>query len=418
MLLDLYLFLYLGLCLGLCAVAGAAGVPSEAVASSAVASGAVASSAVASSAVTSSAGWTEQSLPRVMLRLDDVAVRSCQDMARAVVSSVLAKNTPLTMSVIAKDFENELYSQEAEYLRAVAGSALVEVASHSYSHTTYSENSLQWQKEDLSRAQSVLRGVTGALPASFTPPQSSFDSNTLQAVHEDYWLRIFSAKCVWNKNTPGSVINCASPGAVVAPEVYREGSYQLPAGAVLGGDSYWSNKVQPGNLSAAIEWIESQILNQKFSVVLLHPYEFSTSTECVSVDEDKIALLESLIDYGAGRWEFSTFQDTIMHFTNDTTLFDLPEERDDSKFGFQAKLNLLVVFVFTGCVLCVACLSFCRKSTEQKIRKKDRQAAEMRRKKDIDSKLKTQRQQRDIELGSTTKRNEKKKVNNTAYSMI
>jgi peptidoglycan/xylan/chitin deacetylase (PgdA/CDA1 family) len=372
------------------------------------------------SAAVAPGGWSERSLPTVLLRMDDLAVRSCVDMARAAVDAVLAKDTPITVSVIAKDFDKPLYAEVASYVRSLASNSLVEVASHSYSHSTYTGQGLAWQKEDMSLAQAVLSGVTGVLPTSFVPPQSSFDGDTLQAVHEEERLSIFSAKCVWNKDTPGSVISCPSPGAVSVPDVYREGSYQLPAGAVLGGDSYWNNKVQPGNLTEAIKWIESQILNQNFSVVLLHPYEFSTTTECVSVDTDKIALLESLIDYGAGKWQFATFQEAIMHFNNDTTLFDLPEERDDAKFEFQARLNIGIVFVFTGCVMCVACLSFCRTSTEQKIQRKDRQAAEMKRKKDIDSKLKTQRQQRDVELttNSKSKINDKKKINKAAYSMI
>jgi hypothetical protein len=213
---------------------------------------------------------------------------------------------------------------------------------------------------------------------------------------------------------------------VAAPDVLQGGSYHLPAGAVLGGDNYWDNKIQIGNLTQAVQWIESQILNQNFSVVLLHPSEFSTSTECVSVDTDKIALLESLIDYGAGRYQFMTFQEAAIYFANDTTIFDPVVDRADAKFEFQAKLNLFFVFCFTGCVLCVACLSFCRTSTEQKIQKRDRVAAEMKRKKEIDLKLKHQKKQRDVEmttnqagLGAAGKAAKgKKKMEKDHYLMI
>lgn len=368
------------------------------------------------------AGWSPRSQPVVMLRMDDLAVRSCVTMAQAAIDAVIAKDTPITVSVIGKDFEKSLYADVADYVRTISQNSLVEIVSDSYSHTSYPDNDLAWQKSDLAQAQSVLSSITGLLPTAFVPPDNEFNGDTLLAVNDDNDIQVFSAKCVWNKDTPGSVINCPSPGAVQAPDIFREGSYLLPAGAVLGGNSYWSNKVQPGNVSEAVKWVESQILNQNFSVVMLNPYEFSTSTECVSVDEDKIAVLEGLIDYGAGRWQFMTFQEATMYFANDTTLFDAPPVRADAKYEFQARLNILVVFIFTGCVLCAACLSFCRTSTEQKIQKKDRIAAEMRRKKDIDSKLKSQRQQRDVELTRTNsgkvKGGKGKKIDKSAYSRV
>jgi len=366
-------------------------------------------------------GWTPQSLPVVMLRMDDLAVRSCVEMAQAAIDAVIAKDTPITVSVIAKDFEKSLYADVANYVRTISQNSLVEIISHSYSHTTYPYNDLNWQKSDIAHAQSVLSSITGMLPTAFVPPDNDFNGDTLLAVNDDNELQVFSAKCVWNRDTPGSVINCPSPGAVQAPDIFREGSYMLPAGAVLGGASYWNNKVQPGNVSEAVRWVESQLLNQNFSVVLLNPYEFSTSTECVSVDEDKIAVLEGLIDYGAGRWQFMTLQEGTMYFANDTTLFDAPPERANAKYEFQARLNILVVFIFTGCVLCAACLSFCRTSTEQKIQKKDRIAAELKRKKDIDTKLKGQRQQRDVEMtrsNSGKVKGGKKKIDKSAYSRV
>jgi peptidoglycan/xylan/chitin deacetylase (PgdA/CDA1 family) len=368
------------------------------------------------------AGWTPSSLPVVILRMDDVQVRTCEEMTKAAVDAVIAKDVPISLSLIAKGFDLSVYAKFAAYIRSVAANSLVEIASHSYSHQSYTENNLDWQRNDLISAQSLLSGVTGVLPTTFTPPLNLFDSDTLEALLSVPELKIFSSKCVWNQNIRGQVTDCDSPAAVTAPDIFRAGSYQLPAGAVLGGSGYWSNKLQPGNLTEAVKRIETQILNQNFSVVLLNPAEFSTSTECVSVDADKIALLESLIDYGAGKWQFMTFQEAAIHFTNDTTLFAAAEERGDRKFEYQAKLNLAVVFVLTACVLCVACLSFCRTSTEQKIQRKDRIAAELKRKKDIESKLKTQRVQRDLELTGNAQTaagaRDKKKINKAQYSMI
>jgi peptidoglycan/xylan/chitin deacetylase (PgdA/CDA1 family) len=362
--------------------------------------------------------------------MDDVAVRSCEDMAEAAIDAVLAKDTPINVGVIAQDLDKTSNSAFAAYIKTISGNSLVEIASHSNSHDTYTGHDLDWQVADMQTAQRILSGVTGVFPTAFIPPLNTFDSDTLDAMSSVQDLKVFSAKCVWNQDVPGEVTNCPSPGAVSAPNILVGSNYHLSAGAVLGNTAYWNNKIQPGNLSAAIQWIDTQILNQNYSVVLLHPSEFSASTECVSVDTDKIELLESLIDYGAGKYQFMTFQQAAKYFANDTSIFNALDERANAKFDFQAKFNLLIVFCFTGCVLFTACLSFCRTSTEQKIQKKDRIAAEMKRKNEIDSKLKNQRKQRDIEMtvNSTVDSSnpvvkggnkEKKKINNEkAYSMI
>lgn len=372
------------------------------------------------------AGWAPSNLPVVMLRIDDVAVRSCEAMSTAVIDAVLAKNTPINVGVIASDLDKTTHSDFADYIKSISDNSLAEIVSHSYSHQTYTDNDLNWQIDDMNSAQDVLSGVTGVLPTAFIPPLNTFDSDTLEAMLDVDSLKVFSAECIWNQDIFGQVTSCPAPGAVTAPNILTGGNYHLPAGAVLGGLDYWDNKIQPGNLSEAIKWIDTQILNQNFSVVLLHPYEFSTSTECVTVDSDKIAVLESLIDYGVGKYQFMTFKDAAVYFTNDTSIFNPQQERDDAKFEFQAKLNIFIVFCFTGCVLLVACCSFCRTSTEQKIQKKDRLAAEMKRKHEIDSKLKTQRKQRDIELTTnpgnpamSPKNKDKKKLNKAnSYSEL
>lgn len=347
-------------------------------------------------------------------------------MAIAAIDAVIAKNTSINVGVIANDLDKTTHSDFADYIRTISDQSLVEIVSHSYSHQTYVDNDLDWQIGDMVTAQDILSGVTGVSPTAFVPPLNTFDSDTLEAMLHVEALKVFSAECVWNQETPGQVTTCPAPGSVAAPDILTGGNYHLPAGAVLGDLSYWDNKIQTGNLSEAIKMIDAQILNQNFSVVLLHPYEFSTSTECVSVDSDKIALLESLIDYGEGKYQFMTFQEAVMYFTNDTTIFDPPKERADAKFEFQAKLNIFIVLCFTGCVLIVACLSFCRTSTEQKIQKKDRLAAELKRKNQIDSKLRTQRKQRDIELttnpanpaASRSGKEKKKMKKSNSYSEI
>ena len=368
------------------------------------------------------AAWfTPSQLPVVILRMDDVAARSCEQMTKTAIDAVLAKNTPISVGVIANDIGLSTHEPFASYLRSIASNDLVEIFSHSYSHDDYTDHDLYWQIDDIATSQGVINSVTGALPRTLSPPLNTFNSETLEAMLNVDYMEVFTSKCAWNRNVPGEVIDCDAPGAVEAPNILTGGSYHLPAGAVLGGTSYWNNKIQAANLSEAIRWIDTQISQQNFSVVLLHPYEFSTSTECVTVDADKIAVLESLIDYGVGKYQFMTFQEAVMYFANDTTIFSI-EDPADAKFGFQAKFNLLVVFCLTGCVFVTACLSFCRTSTEQKIQKKDRIAAEMKRKKDIDAKLKNQRHQRNIELktqpGKPGGSAPNKKVKHADYSKI
>jgi hypothetical protein len=77
-------------------------------------------------------------------------------------------------------------------------------------------------------------------------------------------------------------------------------------------------------LAEAINWIELQIENQGFSVVMLHPVEFAMTNACKNLNTEKLQILRDLFAYGRSRWQFRTFTDAAATIVSDITPTGVP----------------------------------------------------------------------------------------------
>jgi hypothetical protein len=250
--------------------------------------------------------------PVVIIRLDDVQAWYCDKLTQTVVDTVTGMNTSISVGLIGEYLDTD----EAidNYLVSMSKNPLVEVVSHSYSHVPYGGESLEWQESDLKSASDMINKVTNMSPKSFIPPENSYDENTRTALTENS-MNLMSAQCTWNLDYPNSPLTCNEGSQVVAPDIMWNGIAMLPAGAVLGGMQYWEDFTQPASLDDAVAWANSQIDNQGFCVLMLHPQEFATDeSTCDTVIDDKIQVLVDFINYGKDKWNFMTFQGASSYY--------------------------------------------------------------------------------------------------------
>eukprot|EP00602_Paraphysomonas_sp_CaronLab_P005520 CAMPEP_0185024902 /NCGR_PEP_ID=MMETSP1103-20130426/8059_1 /TAXON_ID=36769 /ORGANISM="Paraphysomonas bandaiensis, Strain Caron Lab Isolate" /LENGTH=1367 /DNA_ID=CAMNT_0027557985 /DNA_START=157 /DNA_END=4260 /DNA_ORIENTATION=+ len=267
-------------------------------------------------AIIAISAYSTPSKPVVMFRLDDVQSWWCEDIAQTVVHQFLSANVPINLGVIGKNLDQS--SSMVSFLQSLSGNPLVEFSSHSQKHETFAGQTQTWQEYDLQESISTIHSVTGISPNSFIPPFNAYDDVTFDALN-NVGMNIMSGECVWypeGSEYYGTPVYCPDGSDVVAPNIMVDGVYSLPTGAVLGGLDYWTDYLLPPSLSSALGWINAQIERQGFSVVMLHPVEFATSTDCSVQNTHKLAALQRLLMYGQQHWDIRTFTDGAMQISS------------------------------------------------------------------------------------------------------
>ncbi len=236
---------------------------------------------------------------------------------------------------------------------------MVEIGSHSYSHTPYGGKDVEWQASDLEASLQIIEEVTRVVSRSFIPPQNSYDENTA-AVEVEYSLSIMSAQCTWDPLVPNKTISCGNGSNVVAPNITWNGIAMLPAGAVLGDADYWQDFSGTASVEDALGWINAQIAAQGFSVLMLHPQEFATDeATCDTLDRDKMKVLLDLIAYGKDKWQFMTFQSAASYYEPSIN-------NDSSSKDNHSTVVIIAVVVSISLVLIGVGLLYYRKSIKEK----------------------------------------------------
>jgi peptidoglycan/xylan/chitin deacetylase (PgdA/CDA1 family) len=213
--------------------------------------------------------------PTVVFRLDDVQSWWCEDIARTVINTFLAENVPVNLGIVGKDLDTS--SSMTAYLASLSSNPLVEMTSHSQTHTSFDGKSVSWQRDELRSSIDMINSVTGETASTFITPYNEYDANTAVSMLAE-GMTILSASCMWDPVTYAPIW-CMDGSDVVAPDIEWNGVYSLPAGAVLGKEAYWNDYQQPASLADAVGWIESQIGKRYFSLC----YIAVTNARCVGV---------------------------------------------------------------------------------------------------------------------------------------
>lgn len=96
-----------------------------------------------------------------------------------------------------------------------------EIASHGFRHENYGDMTVEWVKEDIQKAHTQIKEVTGVEPNLLRPPNGHYSQKSLQATHELGYKTI-----IWNVDSldwknPGRdvivdrIMKRLKPGAVI-----------------------------------------------------------------------------------------------------------------------------------------------------------------------------------------------------------
>ena len=295
--------------------------------------------------------------PVVILRIDDVVTFFCEDAGLAAINAVINTKTPISVGIIAHGLRANKPLSRA--LAKLARNDYVEIMHHSYLHDDYTGNTYEWQMNDLLQGEDEIEVVTGRRPTTFAPPRNTYDDTTISVLRDHPELNLLSAQCSWRRDATGVPLFCNEGSAVVAPNISYEGLYMLPTGAVMGAAPYFKDFLEPASLEDAVGWMEAQIANQGFSVLMLHPLEFSKDETCTQIDEEKLSVLLEVIAYGQDKWQFMSFQQALEYYTGvkpDNDKFYHTKKKDTGSGTSAAEMT----FAFAlGVIMTVAVVSCC-----------------------------------------------------------
>jgi peptidoglycan/xylan/chitin deacetylase (PgdA/CDA1 family) len=188
---------------------------------------------------------------------------------------------------------------------------LFQLAIHGWNHTRYSELSEEQQKKDFINANNKLLSLFGNKSRIFVPPFNEFNSYTMTAM-ADSALDIFSTSSYreYRTTNPYKVQSLFSTNnsVIELSEVNTNGSdktetankkiiYHVPFNISL--LSLIQNGYLGGDLvERVLSDVDKDIVERGFSVIALHPRDFSTSNSSagITVDPNKFQVLVDIMD--------------------------------------------------------------------------------------------------------------------------
>ncbi|NEN87602.1 MAG: hypothetical protein F6K48_01140 [Okeania sp. SIO3H1] len=238
------------------------------------------------------AQWVDgnQTVPKVVFRLDDVqdwyqAPSQIAVMEAFANYSVEGKNSPqsLSIGVIGCSFgDDELHVKKIEEIMTNLGER-GEVVSHSMTHEDFSAKTLEKQIREFKDFKTVADiYFPGKTVRTFIAPYNEYDECTTVKAMKLTGYDILSAQC-----TPDFCYNAGDPSSTPA---------YLPAGASTGG---WTAPYKIQTANKIFAEIQAQIKsndNQNWSVVMMHPFEFTKGEDTEEVNPCAIETLKKVIE--------------------------------------------------------------------------------------------------------------------------
>lgn len=242
--------------------------------------------------------------PTVIFRLDDIQSGFLEDTQLEIMRTFEARDVALTIGVITRSLVESPHSDALYSIMSNLGEK-GEVACHSKTHPNFTSLSLDEQKEELSECRDKLMTLfPGKEINTFIPPYNEFNNDTLEAMREESYS-ILSSKST-NYSIPNG--SCYNEGG----NFDEDDIVDLPVGASTGG---FGSTLVLQSAQTVFDQIEKQLKDngQNWSVVMMHPQEFSTAE--YEVDMDAIATLNELIDMcessGYEMVTFSQLKDSV-----------------------------------------------------------------------------------------------------------
>ena len=246
----------------------------------------------------------------VIFRLDDVDDSSKSKLRSTILDHFTTENKKLVTGIILSRFGN-MASDGTIYTKVKEGfdKGLFQLAIHGWNHTRYSELTEEQQKKDFINANNKLLSLFGNKSRIFEPPFNEFNSFTMSAM-ADSGLDIFSASSYREYRTTNpykvqglfstnnsviqlSEVNTNSNKAETANKVIYHVPFNISLLSLM-REGYSGDDLVERVLSD----VDKDIVERGFSVITLHPRDFSTSNSSTgtTIDPNKFQVLVDIMD--------------------------------------------------------------------------------------------------------------------------
>jgi peptidoglycan/xylan/chitin deacetylase (PgdA/CDA1 family) len=219
----------------------------------------------------------------VAFRLDDVQDYSLNQPQMKVIDLFQEKNADLTIGVIGGLIGEDRTVVEFLKEKLRNQNSILEIASHSWNNSPVTSFSKEKQDSVIKSTNEQIKKIFGATPTVFIPPENVFNQDTLDVLKINNFTHLSSS---FNYDYP--------PYPLTSSALFR--FPQSTQTAIFDSDSnLWIIQER----KTIIEDVISSVNNYGFSVVMMHPPDFSINDNGVyrnKISEKQIIELELLID--------------------------------------------------------------------------------------------------------------------------
>lgn len=247
----------------------------------------------------------------VIFRLDDIDDSGRSKVRWTILDYFTSENKKLVTAIILSRFGN-MASDGSVYAKVKEGfdKGLFQLAIHGWNHTKYSELTEEQQKKDFINANNKLLSLFGNNSRIFAPPFNEFNSYTLSAMadsgldifsastfREDRTLNPYRAQTLFSNNNAKIQLSEVKANGTENTEPVKKTIYHIPFSISLLSlirEGYSGSDLVKRVLSD----VEKDISQRGFSVIALHPSDFSTSNSSagITVDSNKFQVLVDIMD--------------------------------------------------------------------------------------------------------------------------
>jgi peptidoglycan/xylan/chitin deacetylase (PgdA/CDA1 family) len=247
----------------------------------------------------------------VIFRLDDIDDSSKSKLRSTILDHFISENKKLVTAIILSKFGN-MASDGTVYAKVKQGydKGLFQLAIHGWNHDKYTELTEEQQKKDFINANNKLLSLFGNKSRIFAPPFNEFNSYTISAMANSGLDILSSSSYREDRATnPYKVqsLFSTSNSKIQLSEVNSNGSDK--AGTVMKTIHHIPLEISLLSLirhgysgedlvERVLSDVDKHIAKRGYSVIALHPSDFSTTNSSVeiTVDPNKFQVLVDIMD--------------------------------------------------------------------------------------------------------------------------
>ena len=198
----------------------------------------------------------------VAFRLDDVQDYYLDEVNMEIVKVFERKNASLTLGIVGNFFGQDKTLVSFLKDRIENNDTELIVSNHGWNHEDFRRFNVNEQSILIAKTNQKINHILGVTPSTFIAPFDVFDNNTIVALRSN-GIKYFSSFVDYDKGPYG---------ALNESQVYH---FPSKATTSNNNDTFWWGIKH----TETFEQIKSSVQEYGFSVVQMHPYEFSTKQE-------------------------------------------------------------------------------------------------------------------------------------------